>query len=235
MPQSMTPMRPSRSSIMFPACTSPWNAPQRTVVRKKARMTSWTNGVGSKPRSATRARSSIGHAVEELHGQHVAPRQVEIRLGHRHEPEVELVLQPPEVHQRAGLVAQVHLLADLHPEAVEQLQGRARHLVARLAHQDLEQGLHEVEVGGHDVLDLGPQHLDRHDPPVEQAGPVDHGDRRRPDRLGLERREGVAERHPEVLLHPLAHVGERHRWSRVETGPELVGHVVAEHARATTR
>jgi hypothetical protein len=47
MPQSMTPMRPSRSSIMLPACTSPWKAPQRTVVRKKARMTSWTRGVGS--------------------------------------------------------------------------------------------------------------------------------------------------------------------------------------------
>ncbi len=59
-PQSMTPMRPSRSSIMLPACTSPWKAPQRTVVRKKARMTSWTSGVGSKPRSATWARSSMG-------------------------------------------------------------------------------------------------------------------------------------------------------------------------------
>ncbi len=59
-PQSMTPMRPSRSSIMLPACTSPWKAPQRTVVRKKARITSCTSGVGSKPRSATRARSSMG-------------------------------------------------------------------------------------------------------------------------------------------------------------------------------
>ena len=45
---------------MFPAWTSPWKAPQRTVVKKKARMTSCTSGVGSNPRSATWARSSMG-------------------------------------------------------------------------------------------------------------------------------------------------------------------------------
>ena len=133
--------------------------------------------------------------------------------------------------ERTRLVAQVHLLADLHPEAVEQLQGGAGHLVAGLAHQDLEQRLHEVEVGRHDVLDLGSQHLDRHRPPVEQAGPVHDGDGGRPDRVGVEVGERVAQRQPEVLLHPLAHVGERHRRARVEAGPELVGHVVAEHAR----
>ena len=194
MPQSMTPMRPSRSSIMLPACTSPWNAPQRTVVRKKARMTSCTSGVGSKPRSATRAQVVDRHAVEELHRQHVAARELEVGLGHGHQVQVELVLQPPEVDERAGLVAQVHLLADLHPEAVEQLQGRAGHLVPGLAHQDLEQRLHEVEVGRHDVLDLGSQHLDRHHPPVEEAGPVHDGDGGRPDRIGVEVGEGVAQR-----------------------------------------
>ncbi len=45
---------------MLPACTSPWNAPQRTVVRKNARITSCTSGAGSYPRSATWATSSIG-------------------------------------------------------------------------------------------------------------------------------------------------------------------------------
>ena len=49
--------------------------------------------------------------------------------------------------------------------------------------------------------------------------------------LGLELGERVAQRQAEVLLHPLAHVGERHRRPGVEAGPELVGHVVAEHAR----
>ena len=133
-----------------------------------------------------------GDAVEELHRQHVAARELGVGLGHRHELQVELVLQPAEVHQRARLVAQVHLLADLHPEAVEQLQGGAGHLVAGLAHQDLEQGLHEVEVGRHDVLDVGAQHLDRHRAPVEEAGPVHDGDGGCPDRLGLELGERVA-------------------------------------------
>ena len=82
---------------------------------------------------------------------------------------------------------------------------------------------------------LGPQHLDRHRAPVEQAGPVHDGDGGGPDRVGLELGEGVAQRQAEVLLDPLAHVGERHRRPGVEAGPELVGHVVAEHARATTR
>ena len=171
-----------------------------------------------------------GHAVEELHRQHVAARELGVGLGHRHQLQVELVLQAAEVRQRARLVAQVHLLADLHPEAVEQLQRGAGHLVAGLAHQDLEQRLHEVEVGGHHVLDVGPQHLDRHRAPVEEAGPVHHGDGGRPDRVGLELGERVAQRQAEVLLHPLAHVGERHRRARVEAGAELVGHVVAEHA-----
>ena len=76
----------------------------------------------------------------------------------------------------------------------------------------------------------GPQHLDRHLAPVVQAGPVHHGDGRRADGLGLELGEGVAQRQPEVLLHPLADVGERHGGPGVEAGPELVGHVVAEHA-----
>ncbi len=135
------------------------------------------------------------------------------------------------MRQGAGLVAQVHLLADLHPEAVEQLQRGTGHLVAGLAHQDFEQGLHQVEVRGHHVLDVGPQHLDRHRAPVQQAGPVHHGDGRRPDRLGLELGERVAEGPSEVLLDALAHVGEGHGRARVEAGPELVGHVVAEHAR----
>ena len=132
--------------------------------------------------------------------------------------------------QRAGLVAQVHLLADLHPEAVEQLQGGPGHLVPGLAHQELEQRLHQVEVGGHHVLDPGAQHLDRHLAPVVQPGPVDDGDGGPADRLGIEVGERVAQRHPEVVLDPLAHLGERHRRSGVEAGPELVGHLVAEHA-----
>ena len=171
MPQSMTPIRPSRSSIMLPACTSPWKAPQRTVVRKKARMTSWTNGVGSIPEFGHPGQVVDGDPVEELHGQHVGARELRVGLGHGHQLQVELVLQPAEVSQRARLVAQVHLLADLHPEAVEELQGGAGHLVAGLAHQDLEQGLHEVEVGGHDVLDARPQDLDRHRAPVVAGGP----------------------------------------------------------------
>ncbi len=84
-----------------------------------------------------------------------------------------------------------------------------RHLVPGLAHQDLEERLHEVEVGGDDVLDVGAQHLDGHDAPVEEPCPVHDGDGGGPDGLGVELGERVAERQAEVLLHPLAHVGER--------------------------
>ena len=133
----------------------------------------------------------------------------------------------------ARLVAQVHLLADLHPEPVEQLQGGAGHLIPGLAHQDLEERLHEVEVGRHRVLDLGPQHLDGHLAPVVEPGPVHHRMDAVPIGTGSNSANRVAQRHPEVLLHPLADVGERHGRSGVEAGPELVGHVVAEHAGDT--
>ena len=42
-----------------------------------------------------------GDAVEELHRQHVAARELEVGLGHRHQLQVELALQPAEV-QRAS-------------------------------------------------------------------------------------------------------------------------------------
>ena len=171
-----------------------------------------------------------GHAVEELHRQHVAARELGVGLGHRHQLQVELVLQPAEVGQRARLVAQVHLLADLHPEAVEQLQGGAGHLVPGLAHQDLEQRLHQVEVGGHHVLDARPQHLDRHLRPSSRRARCTTAMEAVPIGSGSNSAKASLERQPEVVLHPLAHVGERHRRAGVEAGPELVGHLVAEHA-----
>ena len=130
-----------------------------------------------------------------------------------------------------GLVAQVHLLADLHPEAVEHLQRRPGQLIAGQAHQNLQQRLHEVQIGRHHVLDARPQHLDRHHPPVVQAGPVHHGDRCGADRLPFERREDALERAAQVLLHPRPHLWKVDGRPGVETGPELVGHVVAEHPR----
>ena len=45
---------------MLPAWTSPWNAPHRTVVRKKARTTCSTRGAGSIPNLAAPERSSMG-------------------------------------------------------------------------------------------------------------------------------------------------------------------------------
>ena len=172
-----------------------------------------------------------GHPVEELHGQHVAAGELRVGLGHGHAGQVELVLQAPEVDERPGFVAEVHLLADLHPESVEHLQRRPGQLVAGEPHQDLQQRLHEVQIGRHHVLDARPQDLDGHHPPVVQAGPVHHRDRRGPDGLGLERREDALERAAEVLLHPLAHLGKADRRAGVEAGPEFVGHLVAEHPR----
>ena len=234
-PQSITPIRPSRSSIMFPACTSPWNAPQRTVVRKKARITSWTSGVGSYPSSATLAKSSIGTPSKNSMVSTLRPERSTCGLGNRHQPQVELVLQTAEVHERTRLVAQVHLLADLDPEPVEQLQHVAGHLVPRLADQDLEERLHEVEVGGDDVLDVGPQHLDGHDTPVEEPSPVHDRDGGGADGFGIELGEGVAKGQAEVLFDPLAHVGERDRRARCRGRPGTRRRPRRRTSRARTR
>ena len=50
------------------------------------------------------------------------------------------------------------------------------------------------------------------------------------DRHLVEAFERVLERHAQVGLHHPTDVLERHRGAGVETGPELAGHVVAEHA-----
>ncbi len=180
-PQSMTPIRPSRNSIMLPACTSPWKAPHRTVVRKNARMTAWTSGVGSIPSSATCARSSMGTPSKNSMVSTLRPENSGYGSGTAIIFEVELVLQPTEVDHGAGLVPQVHLLADLDPETVEQLQRGAGQLVPGQAHQYLHQRLHEVQIGGHHLFDVRPQHLDGHQRAVVEPGPVHHGDRRRAD------------------------------------------------------
>ena len=75
------------------------------------------------------------------------------------------------------------------------------------------------------------QDLDRHLATVVQRGPVDDGDRGPTDRFGIEVDEGVAQRHPEVVLDALAHQGEGLRRTGVQARPELLGHLVAEHAR----
>ena len=64
-----------------------------------------------------------------------------------------------------------------------------------------------------------------------EAGPVHHGDRRRPDRLPLEIGKHVLERTTQILLHPLAHIGKGDGRPGVQAGAEFVGHVVTEHPR----
>ena len=230
-PQSMTPMRPSRqqhhvAGVHVAVEGAPAHRGQEEGPHDLLDQRGGIEAEGGHPGEVV-----DGNAVEELHRQHVAAREFGVGLGHGHQRQVELVLQAAEVGQCARLVAQVHFLADLHAEPVEELQCGAGHLIAGLTHQDLEEGLHQIEVGGHHVLDVRPQHLDRHRAPVQQPGPVHHRDGGRPDRVGLELRERLAERPTEVLLYPLAHVGEGHRRARVEAGAELVGHFVTEHAR----
>ena len=181
-------------------------------------------------------RSDLGqivnrHAVEELHGEDVATGQLGIGLGDRDLRQPEFVLEPPEVNERTGLIAQIHLLADLHPEAVQHLQGGTGQLITGLSHQDLHERLHEVEVGRHQMFDVGPQHLDRHHATVVEAGPVHHGDGGPPDRDVFEVGEHVTQGTAEVFLDPLAHIDEGDGRSRVQARPELVGHLVTEHPR----
>ena len=133
--------------------------------------------------------------------------------------------------ERSSLVTKIHLLADLQAEAVELLKDRPRELCAGLPGKELEERLHQIEVGGDEVLDVRAQDLDCHLPTVEQRGPVHNGDGGSPDRSRIEGGEGLLETHAEILLDSAADLVEGDDGSGVETRAELVGHLLAEDAR----
>ena len=170
-----------------------------------------------------------GHAVEQLHRQDVGAREQRIGLGHGHEREVGEAEQPPVVVHGPGLVAQVELFADLLLEPLEQLQHLGEREVAGLAGDDRQERAEEGEVGGDGVLDAGPQDLHRDLATVDGDRPVDHGDRRPPDRVPLELGERPLQRHADVVLDLLAHLGPGGLRAGVERVAELAGHGVAEH------
>ena len=131
----------------------------------------------------------------------------------------------------AGLVAEIELLAELHPEAVEHLHELAGRVLAGRAGDDREHRFEEIHVDRHPLLDAGPEHLDGDVGAVVETGTVDDGDRRPTDRLDVELRERLVEVHAELGLDGSAHIVERHGGTGVEAGAELGGHVVAEDTR----
>ena len=136
-----------------------------------------------------------------------------------------------EVHHRPGFVAQVELLADLLPEAVEHLEQPARSLVAGLSGDDLQERLEHVEVGGHHPVDERAQDLHPDHPAVVERSPVHHRHRGTADRLRIDLGVGLLHRHPEVGFDPALDLVEPDDRPGVEAGPELVGHGLSEDAR----
>jgi len=134
------------------------------------------------------------------------------------------------VHHRSRLVAQVQFLADLLPEAVEHLEQPTGGLVTGLSGDYLEQRLEHVQIGCDDSMDERPEDLHTDDPPVVKPRPVHHGDRRATHRLRIDLRVGVLHRHAEVGLDAVLYLFEPDDRSGVQTGPELVGDGLAEHA-----
>ncbi len=66
-----------------------------------------------------------GHAVEKLHGQDAATRQLVDRLGHHDEPDVGSGRQPTEVVHDGGLVAEVELFGELQAKPLEDVGERS--------------------------------------------------------------------------------------------------------------
>ena len=215
---------------MLPAWTSPWNVPQRDRRQEEGPHHLLHQRRRVVPDLRTVARSSIGHAVEELHREHVAARELEVgRSGTDHAVEVELDLAaagsaPASAPRCAGPAPRRSGRGSRRTCAAA-----AGHLVAGLPDEDLEQRLHQVEVGRDEVLDVGPQHLDRHPGAVERWSPCARP-RSRPSRSGSPRSSAKASRSvsPRSSSTRLTLV-ERHRRAGVEARPELVGHLLAEH------
>ena len=172
-----------------------------------------------------------GHPVQELHGQYVGAGELGEGCRHHDQGQVDLIEQQGEGGQGPGLVAQVELFADLLSEPGQHLHQRTRGLVPGLPGHQLQQGLEEVQIGGHQVLDPRSQDLDRHDAPVVQHGLVDHGDRGLADGDWVEPSERIAEAHPQVRFDDGANSLVGNRRSRVQARPEFVGEGLAEDAR----
>ncbi len=177
----------------------------------------------------------MGTPSKNSHRQHVAPRQLHERLGHRHQHEAELVLQARRkcTSERPRLVAPRSISSPIwtrKPSSICSVD--AGHLVAGLAHQDLQQRLHEeVEVGRHHVLNVGRSTFTATTRPSCRAGAVHDGDGSRADRLALEVGEHVfcagSSRGPLRCVGGTATKGTG--GPRIEASLELVRHLVAEH------
>ena len=116
---------------------------------------------------------------------------------------------------RAQLDGQIQLA----PQAAVELPGDGHR---RVGHQEgeaplgqLREVLEDVEVGLHDLLDPRPSDLEGHFPAVGQGGEVDLRDRRRGDRLRVDRGEDL-QRRPAVFL------GQDRLGLGIGEGPDVV-------------
>ena len=157
-----------------------------------------------------------------------------MHLGHGEQRQVDDAEQGAVVRHGPRFVAQIELLPQLQPEALEHLEQRAHQRITGLASDQLQQRLQQIEIDGDPPLDPWSQHLHCHITTVVRRGPVHHGDRSPPDGLGVEGLERIVERHAELVFDDGRHRGQRDHRPGVETGPELIGHVVAEHSRRRT-
>ena len=131
------------------------------------------------------------HTVEQLHGEHVAPCAAPIDGRDDDVVDAFVGQELSEVVHAAGFVAQVELLGHLLAEAGQESVQRSGDGDA-MEGEEAEEGLHDVEVGGHHRGDAGAKDLDRHLVAVRQPRSMDDGDRRRRHRLGLDVGKGLA-------------------------------------------
>ncbi len=192
-------------------------------------------GRGRSRSAATVVRSSTGTPSKNSMVRTRGPDSSSMTSGTVTRRQVDLAQQPPVVRHGAGLVAKVELLADLHPETLEQCEQLPGGVLAGLLGDDLEHRLEQVEVARHAVLDAGSQHLDRDPATVTGGRLVDHRDRGRCRSASPRSSRTPPPATCRDRTRPLGGLLEGHGRSGVEAGAELRRHVVAEHARRRRR
>ena len=184
MPQSSRATVPSARTSTLPAWMSPWNAPLARVVTNHVRRQARTSGAGSMPRAAMPTSSSMGTPSRRSWSAPAGRCGYGTGSGTRTSGAPTVSRISTNQQAASASLRRSSSSRQLRSKPVDEAAEGPGDADGDLAGDEAAERAEHGEVGGHAILDAGPEHLDRDRRAVGQLGAVHDGERRRRRRAG---------------------------------------------------